>query len=288
MDYLVHLIIIIGIFSLLAMSLNLVVGHTGLLSITHAAFYGIGAYSTAILTTRYEMNFFLSLAAGIIFACLFAFLLGIILSRFSGDYYALVSLGFNTIVYSIFLNWKSATRGPLGIAGIPRPELGQITFSSNTAFLLLVFAAGIVVYLLSEYLAASPFGRVLHAIREDEQTTKVFGYHTEGYKLLIFIISAGCAAVAGSLYASYIMFISPQLFVVMESVFILAVIIFGGLASTRGAVWGTVFFLLIPEILRQAGFPDIIAAQMRQVVFGIVLVLVMMYRPRGLIGEYRL
>lgn len=288
MEYLIHLAILIGIYGILGLSLNLIVGYTGLLSITQAAFYGIGAYVTAILLTGFGINFFLATLIGIIVTAILALIIGSILSRFKGDYYALGSFGFNVIIYSIFLNWQELTRGPLGIPGIARPSIFGYTFSDNFSFLILTLAALGLIYLISQFITSSSFGRVLKAIREDEGAIQVFGYHTSYFKLAIFVISAGMAAVAGALFASYITFIDPSTFTLNESIFILAIIILGGLANLRGSVLGAVALVLLPEFLRFVGFPSDIAAQMRQVVYGLLLIILMLYRPQGLEGEYKL
>ena len=288
MEYLIHLAILISIYAILGLSLNLVVGYTGLLSVTQAAFYGIGAYVTAILLTTMGMNFFLSLLVGMAITGVCSLAIGFVLSKFKDDYYALGSFGFNVIIYSIFLNWQSLTRGSLGIPGIARPSIFGFTFSDNLSFLLLSAFFLLLVFLVCQFIAKSSFGRVLKAIREDDEAIAVFGYRTLWYKLSIFVIGAMLAAVAGSLFASYITFVDPSSFSLTESIFILAVIILGGLASNKGAVWGAVFLILLPEILRFVGFPDEIAAQMRQVVYGLMLILLMIYRPQGLVGEYRL
>jgi branched-chain amino acid transport system permease protein len=273
---------------MLAMSLNLVVGFTGLLSITQAAFYGIGAYVTAILLTSFGINFFLALIAGIIITGIISLAIGYVLSKFNGDYFALGSFGFNIIVYSIFLNWQSLTRGPLGIPGIAKPTLFGLDFSENNYFLILVIICAILVYFLSEFITKSSFGRVLKAIREDEKAIQVFGYNTLFFKLTIFVIGAMISSVAGAFYASYITYVDPTSFALSESIFILAVIILGGLANNKGAMIGAVCLVILPEILRFVGFPSDIAAQMRQVTYGLILVLLMLYRPQGLMGEYKL
>lgn len=288
MEYIIHLLILISIYSILGVSLNLVIGYTGLLSLAHAAFYGMGAYATAILMVQYDVNFFLAVLAGIGISAVGGLLIGGVLSRFKEDFYALASLGFTLIVHSVFLNWQEVTRGPLGIPGIPRPEFFGFTFSSNLSFLLLAVGIALVVYLASQYIVNSSFGRVLKAIREDEGAIQVFGYHTQLYKLTIFVIGAVMASVAGALYASYITFIDPSTFTLMEAIFILAIIILGGLANNRGALLGTAFLILLPELLRFVGFPSEIAGQMRQVVYGLLLVLLMLYRPQGMIGEYKI
>ncbi len=288
MEYIVHLIILIGIYGILGLSLNLIVGYTGLLSVTQAAFYGIGAYATAILMTSLGLNFFLALILGIAITIVCSFLIGFVLSKFRGDYYALGSFGFNIIIYSIFLNWQDLTRGPLGIPGIKRPEIFGLNLTSNISFLVLVIIFLVGVYLLSRFIINSSFGRALKAIREDEEALQVFGYRTLYYKLAIFVIGAAFAAIAGSLFASYITFIDPSTFTLMESIFILALIILGGLANLKGSILGAIFMILLPEILRFVGFPQEVAAQMRQVVYGLILVALMLYRPQGLVGEYKL
>jgi branched-chain amino acid transport system permease protein len=288
MAYLIHLAILFSIYAMLGISLNLVVGYTGLLSVAQAAFYGVGAYVTALLMVNAGFNFFLAMLVGIFVGALIAYLMGLVLSKFSGDFYALASLGFGVIGYSVFLNWQSLTNGPLGIPGIPRPNLFGFIFSDNLSFLVLVLLALVAVWAIAKFVVNSSFGRVLKAIREDEKAIQVFGYKTLNYKLVIFVIAAMIAAVAGSFYAAYITYIDPTTFNVFASIFVVAIIILGGLASLRGSILGAAFLVLLPEFLRFVGFPDEVAAQMRQAVYGLLLVLLMLYRPQGLVGEYKL
>jgi branched-chain amino acid transport system permease protein len=288
MEYLVHLAILSSIFAILAVSLDLVMGYTGLLSVTHAAFYGIGAYVVALLLKGFGFNFFIALVIAIIFTMVVAFLIGLVLSKFKTDYYALASLGFNVIVYAIFLNWQNVTRGPLGIPGIPRPEVFGFSLSENIAFLILSVVLLAIIYGSARFLVNSSFGRVLTAIREDEEAVSVFGYHTPSYKLVIFTVAAGMAAVGGALFATYITFIDPSSFTINESIFVLAIVILGGAGSLRGPLLGAIILILLPEALRFVGFPSDIAAQMRQVVYGLILVFLMLFRPQGIFGKYRL
>lgn len=288
MEYLIHLAILFAIYAILGVSLNLVVGYTGLLSVAHAAFYGVGAYTTAIFLTKSDVGFFSSLILGIAIAVAVSFLIGVALSKFKGDYYALGTFGFNSITFAVFLNWQNLTGGSLGIPGISRPELFGTNFADNFNFLVLALIFLVLIYFTSRFITNSSFGRVLKAIREDETAIAIFGYNTLYFKLVIFVISAAMAAVAGSLFASYITFIDPSSFQLTESMFILAIIILGGLANLRGSILGALLLILLPEILRFVGFPSDIEAQMRQVVYGIILILLMLYRPQGLIGEYKL
>ena len=292
MEYLIHLAILFAIYGILGLSLNLVVGYTGLLSVTHAAFYGIGAYATAILLTSLGVNFFVSVLAAMIVSAIVALLIGLILSKFDDDYYALASFGFNIIIFSVFLNWQELTRGPLGIPGIGKPSFEifnfQFLISNNLEFLILALVFLALIYFASRFIVNSSFGRILKAIREDEKAIQIFGYNTLYYKLAIFVISAAMAGVAGSLFASYITFIDPSSFWLMESIFILAIVILGGLSNLKGSLLGALFLILLPEALRFVGMPNDIAAQMRQVIYGVILILLMLYRPQGLAGEYKL
>jgi len=288
MEYLIHIAILVCIYGMLGLSLNLIVGEMGLLSVTQAAFFGIGAYTTALLLVSMGMNFFFAAILGMLVTGVVAFGIGAILSRFRGDFYTLGSFGFNIIVFSVFLNWQSLTQGPFGIPSIPRPIFFGFQFSENIYFLGLALLMLAFVYGVCAFITRSSFGRVLKAIREDEQAISVFGYSTTYYKLVIFVISAMLAALAGSLFASYITFIDPSSFSLSESIFILAIVILGGLSSSRGAMLGALFLVVLPEVLRFVGFPSDVAAQMRQVIYGLILILLMMYRPRGFLGEYRM
>jgi len=288
MEYLINVAILACIYAVLALGLNLVVGFTGLLSVAQASFYGLGAYATAILLTRFGMNFFLALLIGVAIAAVFALLIGLVLSKFKDDYYALASLGFNVIVYTAFLNLQNITRGPLGIPGIARPTLFGFHFTGNLSFLILSLVAVAIAYLVAQFVARSSFGRALKAIREDEPALRVFGYRTLHFKLAVFVIGAALAALAGALFATYITFVDPSSFTINESIFLLAVIILGGLANLRGSILGAVSLIVLPEILRFVGFPTEVAAQMRQAIYGALLVILMLYRPQGLMGEYKL
>lgn len=288
MPYLIHLLILFCIYAILAISLNLLVGYTGLVSVSHAAFFAIGAYATAILTTVYGWNFFSALLVGIFAALFLGVLVARILSPLVWDYYVLGTVAFNYILYIVFLNWNSLTGGPLGISGIPRPKLGFVNFSDNNYFLLLAAFFAIVIYLISKHLAQSSFGRILKAIREDESAIRVFGYDTTRFKLAVFSIAAVMAALAGSLYASYVRFLDPSSGTVMISILILSMVILGGLANLRGSLLGVAILLIFPEVLRFVGFGESYAAEIRQIFYGLLLILLMRFRPQGLLGEYKL
>lgn len=288
MEYLINLAILFGIYSMLALSLNLLVGMSGLVSLAQAAFYGIGAYATAIGMTALGLGFFTSIILGIIINAVLAFVVGKILARFQGDYYAIVSAGLSIIVFSILQNWKSVTHGPLGIFGIGKPQIGSYAFYSNTAFLGLVVVFTVAFYMLYQWINKSSFGRVLKALREDEHLTHVMGYKTKHFKSVIFVLSAALSGIAGAFFASYIAFIDPSSFQLKEGIFLFTIIIVGGLSSARGSVVGALILISLPEVLRFVGLPYETAAQLQQMIYGALLLLMMIFKPQGLFGKYRM
>ncbi len=288
MGHIVHLANFFGIAAILALSLNLVVGYTGLVSLAHAAFYAIGGYATAIVTVHYGANFFVGLGAGVVIAMLVAAIVGSVFSRFRGDYYTLATLAFTVIITNILTSWESLTNGPIGITGIRRPIFFGTHLITASDFLIFVVAMVVIVYCIVHYVTASSFGRTLKAIREDEDALQVFGYRTSHYKLAVFVISAGLAAIAGALFAAYLLSIDPLSFTMVESIMVLSMIILGGLANHKGALLGAFCITFLPELLRYVGLETIYDAQIRQIIYGVLLILLMIYRPRGFIGEYKL
>ena len=286
MDYFLHILILICIYIILASSLNLISGYTGLLSISHAAFYGIGAYVAALMSLRLESNFLLNILCAIIISGIFGAIVGFPSLRIRDDYFVIATFAFQIITFSVLNNLTSFTGGPMGLPGIPQPVLFGLKISSHEQFLLLVGFFTVCVFLICRRIVISPFGRVLKTIREDEVFAAASGKNVAFYKVMIFVIGAGMAAIAGSMYAYYISFIDPTSFTVMESIFIISIVIIGGAGSLWGPVVGAIVLVALPEILRFLGMPSSIAANMRQIIYGALLVVFMMWRPQGFLGEY--
>jgi len=286
-DYLAHLTIMVGLYVILGISFNILVGYAGLFSVSQAAFYGIGAYATALLTLNFGWGFMTSMLAGIAGAVLVAGLLAIPTLRVKGDYLVIASFGFQILIYKFLVNLEWLTRGPAGVPGIPKPRiLGYLVGSRQSYLLLTLLFTGAVVY-LAHRLTASPFGRVLKGIREDEVATAALGKPVMRFKVWSFVFSGGLAAVAGSLYAAYVTFIDPSSFTLEESIFILTIVIVGGAGSISGSVIGAVVLVLLPEALKFLPLSDTVGAPLRQALYGGLLVAFMMFRPEGLIGEHR-
>jgi branched-chain amino acid transport system permease protein len=286
MEYILHILILICIYSILSFSLDLLTGHTGLLSIAHAGFYGIGAYSSALVSTRFGAPFFLSLIVGMFVAGLLSFVVSLPSLRLHDDYFVIATFGFQIIIFSVFNNWVELTRGPAGITGIPKPDIMGMTFRSPLQFLILAGILSVLACLVTRQLSTSPFGRVLRAIREDEVFVKALGKNTLRFKVTVFAVSATLAALAGSLYAHYVSYIDPTSFTVMESILIISMVIIGGAGSKYGPLLGVIILVVMPEALRFMGLPSSVAAAMRQMTYGVLLVVMMIVRPRGLLGGY--
>lgn len=288
MDYILHILILINIYIILVISLDLIAGYTGLLSISHAAFYGIGAYATALLSIHFQTNFLFNMLFGIVGAAVLGAIIAFPSLRIHDDYFVIATFGFQMIVYSVFNNWVALTRGPLGIPGIPVASLFGFNIDNHWKFLILSAIFAFLAYLLLHKLVNSPYGRVLKAIREDEVFAQSLGKNVNSYKIQVFIIGGALASVAGNLYAHYVTFIDPTSFTILESILVISMVIIGGAGSLRGPAIGAVVLVVLPEALRFVGLPSSVAANLRQIFYGSLLVLMMLYRPQGLIGEFNL
>ncbi|HAW50193.1 TPA: branched-chain amino acid ABC transporter permease [bacterium] len=287
MEYLLHILVICGIYIILTLSLNLIVGYTGLAVLGQAAFFCVGAYFSALLALNFGISPWIGLVVGAIAASAISIIIGFSSMRLRGDYLALATFGFGVIVYSIAKNWVSVTRGPMGLPGIPQFSIFGWELSEIWSYLLLVAVFVVITTFIIHRIVDSPFGRILRSIREDEIAAEILGKNIVKYKLLVFVIGAFFAGIAGSLYAHYITFIDPSSFTMMEFVTILLMVTFGGMGSIRGSIVGAVILVVLPEILRFLGIPSSIAAPMRQMIYGFLLVFLMLKRPQGLMGTYR-
>jgi branched-chain amino acid transport system permease protein len=286
MNYIFHILTMMSLYIILGLSLNLTVGYGGMLSLCHAAFYGLGAYASSLLIMNAGWPFLPSFAVAVIIVGIIAYLISIPSIRLHGDFFVLATIGFQVIVFSILYNWTNLTKGPYGIPGVPRPSFGSHKIISTPGFFVFAFVLAALVWFISYRLTKFPFGRSLEAVRDDEIAALSLGKNVVRFKRLAFCISGSLAAISGVLYASYISYIDPTCFTLDESIFILCVVIIGGAGNLRGPISGAVVLVLLPELLRFVQIPDAIAANMRQIIFGLILVLMMRFRPQGIMGKY--
>lgn len=286
MEYILHIFVLTAIYTILATSLDLLAGRMGLLSIAHAAFCGLGAYSSALVAVNYGASFVMGVLAGMTVAVLMSFIISVPSLRLHDDYFVIASFGFQVILFSVFNNWMQLTRGPLGIPGIPQPIILSWHVDSHLDFLILAAGFAAFAYFIVYRLTSAPFGRVVHSIREDEMFAQAHGKNTLYFKVTVFAVSAALAAMAGSLYAHYITYVDPTSFTVMESILIISMVIIGGAGSLWGPLIGAFVLVTLPEALRFIGLSGATAANLRQIIYGALLVIMMMFRPRGLVGNY--
>ncbi len=286
MEYVFHIIIMVCIYIILVLSANLTIGVANLLTMCQAAFYGIGAYIGTLFLMQFNYSFVLIAIVVMFFTGAFSLLISYASARLKDDYFIIATMGFQLIVYTILYNWTDVTRGPYGIPGIPGIKLLRIIeISGIYGYLCLSLVMMAIVVLLFRHLINSPFGRALNAVRADEMTAQALGRNTIRLKSMAFFISAAFTGLAGTIYASYVSYIDPTSFTLDESIFIISALFIGGIGNTKGPVLGAVFVVLLPELLRFVGLPDSIAANLRQIIYGLALILVMFYRPQGILGK---
>jgi len=273
--YYLQIMTFIGINTLLALGLNMLMGYAGQVSLGHAAFYGIGAYTTAILSGTYGVSPWIALVCAVACAVFIALVVGLPTLKLSGYYLGMGTLGFGMIVNILFREWSTVTGGSSGFVGIPMLTAGSISFMSGRNYFFLVWMVVLVAIIFCRRILSSRMGRALRSIHDGENASLAVGVNTHFLKLQIFMFSAALGAIAGFLYAHFVMFISPESFGFMVSVKMVTMVVIGGMASVWGALLGASVLTLLPEVLH--GF-----AEYEMIIFGMILMLVMIFMPQGL------
>ncbi len=283
--YLLHMVNMALIFILVASSLNLLVGYAGRLNLGYAAFYGVGAYTSAILTVKLGWPFWLTLPLGGLASLAVGLIIGVPCLRLKGPYLAIATLSFGEITRIIAHNWDAVTNGPLGMRGIPAPTpipipgLGTLTFASKTNYYYLLLVVVLLCLWGIRRLVQSQLGRCFEALREDDILAEHVGINTVWAKLVNYAVSAFFAGIAGVLYAHYIRYVSPETLSVGESFTMVAMVVVGGMGTFAGPIVGAILFTWLPEILR-------VAASYRMVIYGAIMMLSILFMRSGLVGAY--
>jgi branched-chain amino acid transport system permease protein len=290
MEYLMHIGVMLSIYCILVLSTNLTVGMANLLTLCQAAFYGIGAYIGAFFLMQFHLPFTVIALVVMLATGLTSLVVSFASVKLKGDYFILATLGLQMIVLTILSNWTSVTRGALGIPAIPPIRLfGVWSLDSIRAYFFFTLALAALCLLFFHRLQRSPFGRMLRSIRTDEISAQALGRNTVSLKAWAFFLSAAFAGMAGLVYASYVGYLHPTGFTLNESIFILTALFIGGIGRrVWGPVAGAAVVVILPEALRYAGLPNAVAANLRLIVFGLILILLMFYRPQGLLGDSEL
>lgn len=263
---------------MLALSLNLLTGFMGVMSFGHAAFWGIGAYTAALLTTHTNLGSGTAFILSALVAGMFGLLLGLPVLKLRGAYLTIVTMGFCEIVRIVEINWTAVTRGPLGISGIPRPSFFGFQISSPRGMYFLILIMVILTTIIVKNIVDSRIGTGIKAIRDDDLAAEAMGVPIFRYKVMVFVLSAMLAGVAGAFYAQYVSYIDPTSFTSSASMEMLVMVIFGGLGSIVGSIFGALSFSILPEMLRGL-------MEYRMLLYGVAIVLLMQIKPDGILGN---
>ena len=267
--------------------MNTLAGYSGLLSLCQAAFFGISAYTTALIMTQHYLPFLFAVLAAIIINLFFSLPIIWFSIKLRDLYFVLATLSWQVIISAVLYNFTFITNGPYGISGIPRPRIFGIVFNTLESFAILGFIFTSVITIFYYFFQKTPLLRILEGVRDDQLAIISFGKKPGYYKTISLLIASGVAAIAGSLYAVYFSYIDPTSFTINESILIASIILIGGLGSIKGSIAGAITYVLLPEILRFINIPDAIAANLRMMIYALILIMIIMFRPQGLFGKYR-
>jgi len=285
--YHLHTLIMAGIFAVLALSLNLLLGYTGQLSLGHAAFFGIGAYAIGLLIVKLEWSAWIGLLAAIVLPAVAGYVIGRLALKLRGAYFVLLTISFAGCVSLVSVNWMDLTNGPLGLPGVPPleialPGLPALSLRTKSAFYYVVLAAVALSYLVCLALIRSRVGRALVALRENETLAASVGIDGTHYLVLAAVVSAAMAGFGGGLYAHYTRFVSPEVFLFTYTVTMVIMVVAGGKGTLAGPIVGAVLFTVLPEALRAAT-----SWQWQMLLYGILLVGVLFFMPEGIVPALR-
>lgn len=279
--YYMHMAILIGIYALLAISLNLLLGYTGQLSLGHAAFFGVGAYVSSL----FYLNLKIPVWIGMVMALIASGILGYIVAKLSfklrGAYFVIMTIGITEVLKLVGLNWVDLTKGPMGLTDIGAPTihlggLGTLDFGDKIPYYYLILSLVVLCFYLQYRLVSSSYGRAFISIRENEDLAESVGINCYKYLVIAVMVSASIAGVAGSLYAHYVSFIDPSVFAFFISVNVVMMVIGGGQGTLMGPIIGAILFTLIPEWLRVFG-------DARMAVYAVMVIVIVIFMPRGIL-----
>lgn len=287
MNYALHILIVCEIYIILSLAMNLLAGYSGLLSFTQAGFYGIGAYTTAMFLVKLKLTFFLSLFGAVIITAISCLPVIWFSIRLRNLFFSLATLSWQIIVYTILYNFTSFTNGPFGMAGIPKPVIFGYQFNSLLSFSLLGGFLTILVLTFFILFHQTPLSRLIQGVRDDQLAMMTFGKSPAKYKSLAILVSSSVSAIAGCLFATYFSYIDPTSFTLDESILIFSIVLIGGLGTIKGSVAGALFYVLLPEALRFLNLPDAVAANFRMMLYALILIIMVIFRPYGFFGKYK-
>lgn len=289
MNYIIHILIILQIYIILALSLNLKTGFSGLLSMCQAAYYGMGAYLTTLFMLHFQCNFFIALIAAVFVNVLInAIITTWLAGRLRNLYFTLATMALQIIFFGVVYNWQSVTGGSFGIVAIPKLTISGFSFDDPALFILISSFFTIITLVFFWIFPKTPLCRMIECTRDDEVWITVLGKNPIKFKFVSISLSVVFATIAGALYATYMSYIDPTSFTMDESILILTIILVGGSGNLIGPVSGALIYVLLPEFLRFVNLPDAIAANARMIIYALLMILIVRLKPNGLFGKFKI
>lgn len=298
MNYGLHLLIYFDIYAILALSLNLIVGNSGLFTMAQAAYFAVGGYTYAILTMNFGFGFIPAAASAMFVGGILSLAVSLPAWRFRGDFFVLITLAVQSLLFNVINNWsntdfppgtiRNLTNGPLGLAGIAGPTIWGTKLDTMRSLSVLSSVLLVICCLVFWLLQVSPWVRLLKSMRDDELAARGLGKNVRLLKIQVLTIGCAFAALSGAVYSSYVTFIDPSIATLDQSILLLSMLIVGGTGNFRGPLVGAAVLLALPEILRLVQLPDWMAGNVRLLVYGLLLIAMVHFRPQGLAGEYKL
>ncbi len=270
--------VFVGIYALVVIGLSLLIGYAGQISLGHSAFFGLGAYTSGILTAKYHFNPWVALVLAILLTMTFAYVIALPTLRLKGSYLAMATLGFGEIAFISFTELIDLTGGPSGLLGIPELKIGGYALNTDVRYYYLVWVFVLCTFLLSLNIIYSRIGRALRSIHDSERAAQAMGVNTGGLKIQIFVLSAAYASVAGSLFAHFLSFLNPLPFSIEANISFILMVVVGGMTNLWGSLIGSGLIVILPEMTKLTK-----SAEYNVIIFGLLLVLIIIFLPQGLV-----
>lgn len=287
MEFVLNILVMSGIYAILCLSLNLIMGYGGMFHLGHGAFFAVGAYVAALISLRLGWPFLVEMLAAALVTTLFGLIISYPSIRLKGDYLSFMTFGFAVVIYAVVNNWSDVTGGPVGLPNIPAPNLFGLKIKGDPAHLALVMVSLLITWFIIRRIVTAPYGRTIESMREDEVAATASGRNVNTLRITVFCVGAFFAGIAGVLYVHYIGIADPTGFTTTVSFTIVSMTLIGGAGSLTGPIAGAFLIVIIPDVLRWIGLPGLYAEQLKNIAFSVVLIIIMMSRPQGLLGKLK-
>jgi branched-chain amino acid transport system permease protein len=287
MEFFLNILVMSGIFAILCLSLNLIMGYGGMFHLGHGAFFAVGAYVAALISLHLGWPFLAEMTVAALVTTLFGLIISYPSIRLKGDYLSFMTFGFAVVIYAVVNNWSDVTGGPVGLPNIPAPDLFGLKIKGDLAHLALVMVFLLITWFVIRRIVLAPYGRTIESMREDEVAATASGRNVNTLRITVFCVGAFFAGIAGVLYVHYIGIADPTGFTTTVSFTIVSMTLIGGAGSLSGPIAGAFLIVIIPDVLRWTGMPGLYAEQLKNIVFSVVLIIIMMSRPQGLLGKLK-